>query len=263
MYRITVFLILLAASPCYGQVAWIRNYSEAQKIAVADAKPIFIDFYADWCTWCHKLDREVYSDPDFIRFLQAYVPLRIDIEDPAEGKELAGRFQVQTLPTIMILDTDGHALNRIGGYRNASDLIADISSIQELLRRERMNPEDWHTIQTLAEEYLFRDLNREAEVRFQRVLAAPVNSGAKESAHFSLALTEYYQGKIQEALQTLNTYLETYVDGRSAPDVFLLLSQIYLELNEADRARGILQKFLRKFPGNANAARAKEILEKL
>jgi TolA-binding protein len=135
--------------------------------------------------------------------------------------------------------------------------------MQDLINRERLNANDWITVETLAEEYLFRDMNAEAEIRFARILKAPLSDAAKESAHFSLALAQYYQQKNQEALRTLETYLQTYVAGDAAEEVLLLLSQIYLEMDEHEKAKHVLQQFLKKFPDSKSKGRAQKVLELL
>ena len=209
------------------------------------------------------MEEEVYSDPKFIQFLQNYIPLRLNIEDGSEGTRWAEHYGVETLPTLLMIDSNGRLLNRIGGYMNTAELVADLKTIQDLTDKERINPNDWDTIQTLGEEYLFRDMNQEAEMKFSRIISAPVSDTKKESAYCSLALSQYYQKKNQEALKTLQDYLQIFVDGRSTEDVLLLLSQIYLEMDHPDQARQVLQQFLKAFPDSDNAPRVRRVLSEL
>lgn len=243
------------------QVVWLTDFQEALSKSKETGKPVFIDCFAEWCMWCHKMEAVVYSDSKFVQFAGNYVMLRIDIDDNSEGTRLAAKYSVETLPTLLVVDSNGILINRIGGYLKTDELIADISHMQDLINRERLNASDWITVQTLAEEYLFRDMNAEAETRFLKILQALVPDSAKESAHFSLALSQYYQQKNQEALHTLGVYLETYVEGNSTEDVLLLFSQIYLEMDEREKAKQVLQQFLRKFPDSKSAGRARKVLE--
>jgi thioredoxin-related protein len=265
MIRWAVFVaLLLCSSPCdAASLLWGNDFDKALEEAKATGKPIFVDCVVKSCEWCRRMDQEVYGDPEFKKFLENYVRVRIDIEDGAAGSLLAAKHGVKTVPAVIVLDSQERLLNKMGGYWNAQAFILDMLMIQDLLQRERINHTDWKAIQLLAEEYLFRDMNAEAELRFKKILQAPLDSTAKESAHFSLALAQYYQEKTREALHTLNTYLETYAEGRSTEDVLLLLSQIYLETDAKDRAKEILVRFLEKFPRSQNAARVKEVLRKL
>jgi thioredoxin-like negative regulator of GroEL len=246
-----------------SQIVWLNDFQQALSKSKETGKPVFVDCFAEWCVWCHKMEAEVYSDTKFVNMTGNYVMLRIDIEDGAEGSRIAANYNVETLPSLLVVDSSGRLINRIGGFLKTDELIADLTKMQDLINGERLNANDWMVVQTLAEEYLFRDMNAEAETRFARILNAPVSDVSKESAHFSLALSQYYQQKNQEALRTLDTYLQTYVEGNSAEEVLLLLSQIYVEMDEHEKAKQVLQQFLKKFPDSKSVGRARKVLELL
>ena len=46
------------------------DLSSSWRASQADGKPIFIDFYADWCRPCKIMDKEVYSDVDIGNYLK-------------------------------------------------------------------------------------------------------------------------------------------------------------------------------------------------
>ncbi len=259
-----LFFILITAQSAMAvpppQIIWFDDFQQAISKSKETGKPIFVDCFAEWCVWCHRMEAEVYSDSKFVDFAEKYVMLRINIEDGTEGTRLAANYKVETLPTLLVLDSSEKLINRIGGFLQTDELIADLSKMQDLINKERLNPNDWITVQTLAEEYLFRDMNAEAETRLTRVLQAPIPDTARESTHFSLALSQYYQQKNREALQTLETYLQTYVEGDSTEHVLLLLSQIHLEMDDHEKAKQILQEFVKKFPDSKNAGRARKVL---
>jgi thiol-disulfide isomerase/thioredoxin len=264
---ICLFLLFLGAQSVLpstpSQIVWFQDFEQALLKSKETGKPVFVDCFAEWCIWCHKMEADVFSDTKFVKLAENYVMLRIDIEDGAEGSRLAANYNVETLPALLILDSGGGLINRIGGFLKTDELIDDLTKMQDLINRERLNANDWITVQTLAEEYLFRDMNAEAEIRFERILQAPISDVSKESAHFSLALSEYYQQKNQEALRTLEMYLQTYVEGNSSEDVLLLLSQINLEMDAHEKAKQVLQEFLKKFPDSKSVGRAQKVLKLL
>jgi TolA-binding protein len=267
MKRAAFLLLLLFTLPAQSapaRIDWLHDINEAISQAQKKSKPIFVDAYADWCAWCHKLDREVYSDPRFVIYMEQFIPVRIDIEDNGSGSRYAEQNEINDLPTLLVLDSNGHTTNRISGFLSADELMADVDHMQHLLEREEKDPNDLSATYQLANEYLAREMNHEAEEHFQKIVGA---SGAtvaqKESATFSLALTQFYQQHYQPAIATLKTYEEVFKDGASGEDALLLLCEIELDLNSNDQARLYLQEFLRRYPKSENADRAQQMLSTL
>lgn len=57
----TVTMHLGCASQGNGKVKWM-SFEEAIAANKENPKKIFIDIYTDWCSWCKKMDRDVFSD---------------------------------------------------------------------------------------------------------------------------------------------------------------------------------------------------------
>src|SRR5438067_5276291 len=94
------FLLLLIVAPAWSvpsKVIWINKIDQALQEAHKKGKPVFIDAYADWCEWCHKLDHEVYSDPRFVKYMEHFIPLRINVEDNGEGSRYAEEHGISDL----------------------------------------------------------------------------------------------------------------------------------------------------------------------
>jgi thioredoxin 1 len=96
-----------------------RKISDAAdfKATVEDARGIvFVDFYADWCGWCHKLAPVVDKLAGDYAGKVTFVKVDTDAE-----QELAQRFGVQGLPTMVIFK-DGRPAQTIVGYRDEAGL---------------------------------------------------------------------------------------------------------------------------------------------
>ena len=73
-----VFALLLAATACACASAapWMTDWEAAKAKAKEENKPIFINLTgSDWCGWCIKIEKEVFSHKDFIAFAKEHLIL--------------------------------------------------------------------------------------------------------------------------------------------------------------------------------------------
>jgi thioredoxin-related protein len=260
---LTILLASLMVMPlwCAEKLSWRTDFDKALQEAKQNSKPIFVAVYADWCAWCHQLDKEVYTDPALIKYMEGYVPVKIDAEDRKEGTRFAEEYNIEGFPTLLVTDPNGKVTNRIGGFITAQELIKDLTSVQQLIDAEKKDPADTTVCLKLGREYLSRDMFAEAEPRFQKVLKSPnATVSQKEVAQFSLGLTQYYRHDLEGSLASLETYYRTYQIGDSGEDALLLLSQVYIEMNSDGKARTILKEFLSRYPNSGNTIRAQQVL---
>jgi thioredoxin-related protein len=262
---VTLSAILLSSPTwCAEKLPWRTDFDKAMLEAKESSKPIFIDVYADWCEWCHKLDKEVYSDPAFIKYIASYIPVKINAEDNKDGTKLAEKYDVDGFPTLLVTDPNGNLINRIGGYVSSNELIRSLTTVQHLLVEEKKNPADPAVGLKLGKEYLESEMYPQAEIRFQRVLKSPdATASEKESAQFSLGLSEYYRRDLPDSLNSLEIYYKTYTSGESREDAMLLLSQVHIEMDSNEKARAILKEFLSKYPHSGNTIRAQQVLSQI
>jgi thioredoxin-related protein len=267
MKRAALFFCMFAfASSGFSadKIGWLKDPDQALQQAKQTLKPLFVDVFADWCTWCHKLDQDVYTNPKFVQYMKNHVMLKVDSEDNGKGTHFAEKYQVTGLPTLLVLDSNGGLINRITGFMFADSLIGQIDKIERLLAKEQNKSGDLHATYELANEYIEREMYPEAQLRFAKIMASgSASKEQKERAQFSTALALYYQGKLQPALTALNTYYSTYKDGNSNEDALLLLSQVHIELNSNTKAMKYLREFMQKYPKSGNAVRAQQVLTAL
>ena len=106
-------------------VAWLTDFQKATQLAQAENKKILINFTgSDWCGWCIKLEREVFSKQEFMNYAREhYVLVKCDFPKgtklPAsleqQNKALAKKYKVRGFPTIVVLKASGK-LHTTGGY---------------------------------------------------------------------------------------------------------------------------------------------------
>ena len=117
---------VIVAPTVRAEEAWLTDYKRAQEEAKANKKLLLLNFTgSDWCGWCIKLDRDVFSKPEFKEYASKnLVLLTIDFprakQQPAnvkvQNQELATQYQVQGFPTIVVLNGDGRKVWEYPGY---------------------------------------------------------------------------------------------------------------------------------------------------
>ncbi len=89
--------------------------SEAIDKAAAEDKLVFIDFYTTWCLPCKLMDEDVFTDPEFGRYMnEHFVSLKVNAEQ-GNGVNLASLYAVQAYPTLLFVDTRGRVVGKKQG----------------------------------------------------------------------------------------------------------------------------------------------------
>lgn len=103
------------------------DFSEALQHAKLVERPVFIDFYADWCAPCVHMEETAFSDSTFYTNINNnFVPVRVNVEYFA-GMDIAEKYRVTTYPTLIILDKRGKEKSRLTGSQTATNLIQFIA----------------------------------------------------------------------------------------------------------------------------------------
>ncbi len=87
---------------------WTPYSKELFNNAKKQKKPIVIDFRADWCAACHKLDERTFSTPSFKKETRNIRLLKFDATKPNQKQEKELQFfKVLGLPTVLFIDSSG------------------------------------------------------------------------------------------------------------------------------------------------------------
>jgi thioredoxin-related protein len=101
------------------------GFDEGLKEAKRTNKKIFVDVYTDWCGWCKKMDKEVFSEQYVLIRLNAEGAGRVTYKDKKSSEtELARAFGVTGYPTALFLEPSGDLITTLPGYVKAEDFMA-------------------------------------------------------------------------------------------------------------------------------------------
>jgi thioredoxin:protein disulfide reductase len=91
-------------------------------------RPALLDYYADWCADCVRMEKTTFRDVRVRDALRRYVRLQVDVTEAGnpDGVAIKKRFGVFGPPAMLFFGADGAEKNelRTYGYRKAEDFLA-------------------------------------------------------------------------------------------------------------------------------------------
>jgi thiol-disulfide isomerase/thioredoxin len=107
-----------AAPPAPSKPTYVnwQSYDQGMAAAQKEGKRALVDFMAEWCGWCKKMDKDVYTNPSVIALSSKYVFIKVDAD---QRPDLTKKYGVTGFPTVVLFDSGGREINRIVGYVDA------------------------------------------------------------------------------------------------------------------------------------------------
>lgn len=118
-----------------GELTWYTSMDKAKEVAAKEDKVILVNFTgSDWCGWCIRLDKEVFSKDSFQKYAQDnLVLLKLDFPKyksiPADEEranfQLKNKYRISGFPTILLVDGQENVLLRTGYKRGGPESYVD------------------------------------------------------------------------------------------------------------------------------------------
>ncbi|WP_158056056.1 DUF255 domain-containing protein [Halorussus halophilus] len=111
------------------KVEWREWGPDAFTEAQDEDKPVLLSLSATWCSWCHQMDREAYSNPMVAANVNdSFVPVRVDIDRQPRVRE---RYNMGGFPSNVFATPEGELLTgatylETDGMRQIVERIRDL-----------------------------------------------------------------------------------------------------------------------------------------
>jgi len=171
------------------------NWQEVLAKAKAENKPIFVDFYAEWCGPCKFMAKNVFTDAEVAEYYnQHFISVKIDAEK--EEPELVRASKIEAYPSLYYFSPDGNLINKNIGSLDKTRFIAFgkkviegqavIKQIPTLKARYEANPNDVEAAKNYLLALAQTDAGNEAGNIASRYLATQSDAQLHEEANWAI-----------------------------------------------------------------------------
>jgi thiol:disulfide interchange protein DsbD len=99
---------------------------EALAQAQRERKPVVLDFYAEWCAPCIRMEKNTFNDERVKALLDRCVFVRVDTD---KHPDIANRMAVEGLPDIRFILPDGSVIGQLRNFQDAESFTAEIEGL--------------------------------------------------------------------------------------------------------------------------------------
>jgi thiol:disulfide interchange protein DsbD len=117
----------------FKRIKNIADLEQALQASTAAGKPVMLDFYADWCTYCIKMEDYTFSDPAVQAALADVTLLQADVTaNDEEDVALLNHFNLFAPPAILFFGPNGRELvdARLVGFLDAEEFLEHVEKVK-------------------------------------------------------------------------------------------------------------------------------------
>jgi thioredoxin-related protein len=262
-----LFLSLAAGMAGADETGWIMDdYQKGLETAKKSGHLMQIDWTAEWCGWCKKLEAETYADPEVAKYIAAtFVNVRLD-KDNAKNGDLAEKMKVEGIPALIFVDGDGRVVGRIEGFKPAGPYLKAVKEIQangeKLVKAEAALKKDAKDLaSSLAVGQVLASAGdwAGAEPHLKAVLEGDADNAKKLAvgAWFELGKHSGTNGNLKDVKEAQEKVKGFDPEGKLGwnDDLALLAGRAEV-MGDSDKERELYRKIVADFPKSDSAAEA-------
>ncbi len=103
---------------------FVGDWEMATNVATLIHKPLFVYVYTSYKPDCRKMERDVFSNKQVVKYYDdAFVNLKVNLNSE-EGMEFKKKFNLPLGLTLLYFNEEGELLTDVRGYKSVSDLLA-------------------------------------------------------------------------------------------------------------------------------------------
>ncbi len=103
-----------------GNIQWY-SYEEGIEKGRLENKNIYINFYADWCAYCIKMDESTFAESYVYAYLNKhFISIKVNVD---KETRIAKEYKVQPIPDSWFLSKTGNKIANRPGYITPEQLI--------------------------------------------------------------------------------------------------------------------------------------------
>jgi periplasmic divalent cation tolerance protein len=258
-----------AVAQLEAAIPWRRSLAEALKAGQTSGKPLLVYCRLRHSEYCRQFEEGALADRAVVDAAQEFVPVRLDA---ARATAEMRRLDVRGAPTILILDAQGHEMDRVCGLVAKATLLERLGAarrgtmtFREAKRQALRDPTDVRANWKVAQAYLEDGREDLAEPHLRNVIAADAANatGVTDNALFTLGFVLGRRGEYAKAVKCLTELLERWPAFKDRDKALYCLGLSQLALGRKAEGRATLEQLLAEFPGSPTAAGAQAALTRL
>jgi tetratricopeptide (TPR) repeat protein len=267
-----VVAALLVGGGNHPAIEWRGDFDAALEEAKKTRKPLLVDFEAESCRWCARLDENTYRDPVVVELSRRFVPVEIDLDAGPDEVAIATRYKVSSLPSIVFISPSGHQLLKVDGFQGEGQfpntMRAALKAAGKVAAWERDIDRDGKDAGALfgLGAHLFEERQYEQARELlsrARKLDAKRAVAERKRTRLLLGVVQYYDGRHVEAQELLREGLALGHSEELDPHLLYLLGRCYEDSGRPASARKVYEKVLAKYGASPVADTAREALRAL